>query len=746
MQKVECEFSFEVEEVTYIEEQCPNLQGTEPWKNSLNLIVKSDTGSIDFSSCDTSAPKGAAKNMCPNSIARRRGVSDNPHLLKIPSLEHDDGDIIPYQFNRHAPGRISTSPTLRRLRSSRPSIAQVFPLQDGSESSRVGKQMQQMDSFLPVCQSHPSCSQHCNSSSYSAPTPRESSTLVEPISQPKDEYSDDQTLENNGDNHSSFLSEGEPNSKACVQELDLHKPHSQYNSAERRHSSVVVSLPGLEMFPGDLLISDSAAKFLYHSASLQNSESKKPWWPFAKKGMSKDKQKQISDLESCLSTVTIKMSDCSGYEFHCVKDKTWQEIMEMHQLEPRATGDHLDTKTKEAVWELFTTECTYLLDHLLVLKMIFMDTLRYLQSKEFLADVDTGLLFANLEELNQVSLSFVSSFFSAIEDHFVQRTASIDFTSVLTKNFQGNLCQSHQIYCLNYTSAIFYLEKLKKREDFGTYLKWCEHNEQCKRLHLSEMLVAPLHKLTRYPLLLGNIWKNTEAGEKAVIGSLKDKVEKSIRDLEGKVKWLDNFQKFKQLQEIIIWPTLWDQDKRFFVPECLKNILRGNPNENILSPTKRSLVHEGRLMLAEHMKLNDAYLFLFDDLLLITKPSRHKKKYGGSDSSLIPVCPVFTPELQSLLEEGSYCTVLDQPIPLDRMVVKNIDSFHVTVFGLRNAFLIQHENRYQQCIAAFLLQAQTEFIKKTWMSRIETAISNYAKRKNSFQTSFFSLPAESSEI
>jgi len=38
-------------------------------------------------------------------------------------------------------------------------------------------------------------------------------------------------------------------------------------------------------------------------------------------------------------------------------------------------------------------------------------------------------------------------------------------------------------------------------------------------------------------------------------------------DLEGKVKWLDNFQKFRQLQEVIVWPQIWDRDKRFFVPE-----------------------------------------------------------------------------------------------------------------------------------------------------------------------------------
>ena len=45
-------------------------------------------------------------------------------------------------------------------------------------------------------------------------------------------------------------------------------------------------------------------------------------------------------------------------------------------------------------------------------------------------------------------------------------------------------------------------------------------------------------------------------------------------DLEGKVKWLDNFQKFRHLQEIIVWPPLWDRDKRFFIPEVKKRSIR----------------------------------------------------------------------------------------------------------------------------------------------------------------------------
>uniref|UniRef100_G3SN68 Pleckstrin homology and RhoGEF domain containing G7 n=1 Tax=Loxodonta africana TaxID=9785 RepID=G3SN68_LOXAF len=378
---------------------------------------------------------------------------------------------------------------------------------------------------------------------------------------------------------------------------------------------------------------------------------------------------------------------------------------------------------------------------------IFLNTLKYLQTHEYLLDVDLWRLFANLEELSQTSFGFVNSLFGIIKDYVdtPETAPSMDFISVLTKYFRGSLCQSHQTYCLNYTAAVFYLENLRQRDDFGIYLKCCEQNEQCRRLHLPELLVAPLHRLTRYPLLLKNIWKrSTDSTEKVMIYSIKENVEKSIRDLEGKVKWLDNFQTLRHLQEIIVWPPLWDRDKRFFIPECLKHIFKEHMAENILSPTSRHLIYEGKLSLAESTRFLDVYLFLFDDFLLVTKTKRNKKKSGNSDAGLM--CPSLTAELQTVIKEGGSCTVVDQPIPLDRLVVKNIDPLHVSVLGLRNAFLIQHENRYRQCIAAFLLQAQTENIKKTWMTQITAAISCFMKSLETKKISLFTLPAESSEI
>ncbi|KAG8513966.1 Pleckstrin homology domain-containing family G member 7 [Galemys pyrenaicus] len=696
----------------------------------------------------------------PESPQAEEQSPDCKTLMGSSSEQHcaNQGNLL--HFDRQAPARISTSPTLRRLRNS------------GCGTSR--SLSQQETSKLPTSASwkEPAVSSPLLSQSLPG-SPKDSSNLQSPL-RTKVEWTPKVSLDSRGILHAADFFQPqtgpaeeyalpEPQSineaslpDASLSEIGGHSlpsltppmpqalpPSLGCRFYERRRSSVVLNLPGLEMFTGDLLVSDGAADYVCHPLLVLNAESKKPRWPFSKRGVGKDRHKHISDLENCLSSV--KIIDFRGSKFHNLKDKTWSEVVETPQNLPT---DQLDLrKQQEAMWELFTSECTYFLDHLLVLKVIFMNTLKYLQAHEYLLDVDLWRLFANLEELSQTSSGFVNSLFSIIKDHVDASEISppMDFISVLAKYFRGSLCQSHQTYCLNYSAAVFYLESLRQRDDFGIYLKWCEQNEQCKRLHLPELLVAPLHRLTRYPLLLKNIWKrSTDSTEKIMIYSLKDKVEKSIRDLEGKVKWLDNFQKCRHLQEIIVWPPLWDRDKRFFIPEGLKHIFKEHMAENILSPTNRHLLYEGKLTLAENTRFLDVYLFLFDDFLLVTKTKRNKKKPGGSDPGLI--CPSLTPELQTVIKEGGSCTVLDQPIPLDRLVLRSIDPLHVSVFGLRNAFLLQHENRYRQCIAAFLLQAQTENIKKAWLAQITAAISCFTKSKEMKKIPLFSLPAESSEI
>lgn len=85
---------------------------------------------------------------------------------------------------------------------------------------------------------------------------------------------------------------------------------------------------------------------------------------------------------------------------------------------------------------------------------------------------------------------------------------------------------------------------------------------------------------------------------------------------------------------------------------------------------------------------------------LLTNFIVYSQKYGGSDTSLIPVCPSLTPELQSFIREGGLCTVLDQPIPLDRLILKNIEPIHVTGMCLHTLECLHKHHVNALCVVA----------------------------------------------
>lgn len=216
MQKPVTEYSFEE---ANIEEQGYILKVTEPWEDNLDLIGKSDLGDDVFSAYETPALPDVEMQLCPTGSTRRDGFSDS--LLKVPSMEYDDDVNTICQFDRHAPARISTSPTLRRLRNSTSSISQPFPLQDNPESTQLGNQKLLPDPFLPICQAPPLCSEHPSSSSNANSllskdnsTPFHAKSI---FSHQKDDFSGAQTLQETGEHTAAYLSEKEQNAQECVQ-------------------------------------------------------------------------------------------------------------------------------------------------------------------------------------------------------------------------------------------------------------------------------------------------------------------------------------------------------------------------------------------------------------------------------------------------------------------------------------------------------------------------------------------------
>ncbi|CAJ1056976.1 pleckstrin homology domain-containing family G member 7 [Xyrichtys novacula] len=637
--------------------------------------------------------------------------------LRHLSLVDPDSLVAPlFQFDRQAPGRISTSPTLRRMRSTR------RPLTDAWDTVRMGSTQEE-----PSSGSSPTL-RGLLSPLHKVRSPLPASPLSDgEICQTKSSSGRQRTRSYRSKTFDNCVTSERPQCisahPAGIKEFGFTDFEVKVSFLqERRRSSVVVSLPGLDVSPGDLFVSNGVADILNGS---NFSDTKKSKWPFSRRGTTKGKVQMCtaSDVEKYLSTSQIQ--DWRNPDLQRYKDFSLSEFLRDQSSQVSASSDPQGFKRQGAIWELFTSECVYFLDQLMVLKEVFLATLTNLQVRNCLTDIDSWRLFANLNELCLVSFGFLTNLLRVIKDMLeISEGGGPTLLELLSKAFQESVCHCLQKYCLNYSAALLYLDSLKPREDFGSYVKWCERNEQCKRLQLRDLLVAPLQRLTRYPLLLRNIAKRCQAeDETRGLQVIAEQVDTSICDLEGKVKWLDNYQKVKQLRDALVWLPVWERDKRAFVPENLKHLLKAVTLENLIS--HRSLLHEGKLVLVENTKLVDVYMFLFDEFLLITKIKRNKKRSIGPEQS--PLRPPQNLELDQLLKEGSTFTVLDQPVSLDRLQLKNIDQLNASTSGLPHSFIIMHQNRYQQCIGAFILQAASEAAKRAWMSKIEGAVTALLK-------------------
>ncbi|KAM6937842.1 pleckstrin homology domain-containing family G member 7 [Xenentodon cancila] len=660
------------------------------------------------------------------SFEHKESQTSNPVIMHIDltrthsrvrhtSLVDTDGlEATFFQFDRQAPARISTSPTLRRMRSTRRlAIDSWDPVRMGSTQEEPSSESTAFSSSpvhrvkSPLAASPLSdgdvCLEHLpvSSSGQHRTRSRRLKTFDNGVTSPRQECPIP---------HPTFLKDS-----AFLDDGVQEKENYHTRLPERRRSSVVVSLPGLDVSPGDLFVSNGAADIINGS---NFSDTKKSKWPFSRRSTTKGKSQTttVLDIEKYLSTAEIE--DFRNTVFQKYKDFSLEEFLQDQSPQVSVTSDLQSRKRQEAIWELFSSECIYYLDQLKVLKEVFLATLGNLQLRNCLPDVDSWRLFANLVELCLVSFNFLKNLLHVIKDTLeISKGGRPTLLELLGKAFQESICHCLQKYCLNYSTALIYLDDLKSREDFGSYLKWCERSEHCRRLQLRDLLVAPLQRLTRYPLLLRNIAKRCQNDEEIRgLWVVAEQVDTSICVLEGKVKWLDNYQKVKRLRDALVWLPVWERDKRAFIPETLKHLLKAVTLENLIS--HRSLLHEGKLVLTENTKLIDVYLFLFDEFLLITKIKRNKKNPLRLQQNL---------ELEQLLKDGCTFTVLDQPISLDRIQLKNIDQLNASTSGLLHSFIIMHHNRYQQCIGAFILQAASEAAKREWMSKMEAAMTALLK-------------------
>ncbi|CAB3986249.1 rho guanine nucleotide exchange factor 26-like isoform X1, partial [Paramuricea clavata] len=448
--------------------------------------------------------------------------------------------------------------------------------------------------------------------------------------------------------------------------------------------------------------------------------------------LQKDRLRMSEDLKEYLSTISRPTRIASETELSLYRETHWTHLMSVTDETGKSRRlsqannvslPESEMKRREAVWELFHSEVVYLTAHLLVLKECFLEPLRDIQNKGFLVTVDDKKIFSNVEDLCEVSAKFAKDLLHLFKNEQKDQFGSTASVVTAFTKFKGKVHPQYERYCLSYSKTLHYLETLKQTEHVQDFFKWCESDPRCNRLKLTDLLVAPFQHLTKYPLLLKNIRKRTSEADKeqAPLTTTIKSVEDLIQELEGNVTVIRNYQKLKDLQKNLVWPSVGELDSKSFIPEHLRHVVSHQECGDILASPKRELIYQGPLTLYESAK-TDITAFLFDDMLLLTLTKGAKKgnrlRKISASANMPEMHGVPSPLMSRKAPDYTYI-VWKQPLPIDRFILYDLDDYPGN--SIKNGFVLVHISRFKQAIAIHTLQASSQDVKNIWITKLRDA-------------------------
>ncbi|NWU09494.1 ARHGB factor, partial [Cephalopterus ornatus] len=244
----------------------------------------------------------------------------------------------------------------------------------------------------------------------------------------------------------------------------------------------------------------------------------------------------------------------------------------------------------------------------------------------------------------------------------------------------------------SYQSIALELIKTKQRKEtrFQIFMQEAESNPQCRRLQLKDLIISEMQRLTKYPLLLENIIKFTEAGspELEKLCRARDQCRDILRNVNEAVKRAENRHRLEGYQKRLDTTPL----------ERTSNPLAAQFKN--LDLTSRRMIHEGPLTWRVGKdKTVDLHVLLLEDLLVLLQKQ---------DEKLVLKCHSKT-ALGSSDNKQTFSPVLK----LNSVLIRSVAT------DKRALFIICTSELGPQI---YELVALTSSEKNTWMELLEEAV------------------------
>nr|XP_020479630.1 uncharacterized protein LOC109974014 [Monopterus albus]XP_020479631.1 uncharacterized protein LOC109974014 [Monopterus albus] len=197
----------------------------------------------------------------------------------------------------------------------------------------------------------------------------------------------------------------------------------------------------------------------------------------------------------------------------------------------------LRTERKEAILEFLNTESSYGED----LRIIKEEFYCPMQSAGLLTAEQLAVVFVNVQELIDVNDRFTEHLQDSIDQAFDQGDEDL-LTVYIGEIFLEfvNMLPAFQTYCLQQSTSVNMLNTLEKEKELLRIFLDVSQNDNTalRRMNLRSFLMAPLQRVTKYPLLLSRIIKVTHEchPDYARLREAKSRVESHLEHINMKTK------------------------------------------------------------------------------------------------------------------------------------------------------------------------------------------------------------------
>ncbi|XP_020831146.1 rho guanine nucleotide exchange factor 16 [Phascolarctos cinereus] len=278
---------------------------------------------------------------------------------------------------------------------------------------------------------------------------------------------------------------------------------------------------------------------------------------------------------------------------------TWSQLPEvvesgiLDQLSPE------ERKRQEAIFEIITSEFSYLHS----LRILVSEFLESRELRGTMTQMEHHHLFSNIVDVQGAS----QKFFEDLEKRHKEHVCVTDISDILEEHALNHF-HPYVAYCSNEVYQQRTLQKLMNcNSAFREVLKEIEKRPACGGLPMISFLILPMQRVTRLPLLMDTLCLKTQGhpDRRKVASRALKAISKLVKQCNEGAHKMERTEQMYNLQ------TQLDFGKIKAFP---------------LISVSRWLLKRGELCLVEEPSLfrkissrPTCYLFLFDDVLMVTK-------------------------------------------------------------------------------------------------------------------------------